>query len=842
MDTPMSRLRVVLNNRYVALGLVILFAFIIAFATALIARDRTPAFTTDAEQPSSPTSPRSTTGGYADVTSSGRSESTTAEAPSVFDKITSIFQKDGPASSPTSPATTTASGPKKSSQDSATTQNTPATGGSDVALQTDKPFIPELREAPELPQISIQKYVLTTELPVKPVSAKIYELKTLFTDTDVADRALKLGFERIDAIEKGGSIQKLYDLKNSQYLGFDMSSGHFTFYSEPGVPIPNPTASVTSTALQILRTAGIADSYLIASATYQRKDDTTGSTFVEFHRDWKAIGGPIINPLGLLNLTQKDRLDGVSLGWQSPFAIPDAMTINASDGYNDMLRPDTFNTITVKLSLKNRRVYEVASTMPEIIASERLTDESIISPIEAFTSYTKGATTLGFTGPAGDGDVMLPEVYSNGMAFSKSVDVADFEVIYPEMSEAGPKQWWCPVYALRSFGKVQTGFEVQYAHTVPASRDPRCASATLGARSPSSSSSRTLAQAQAPTVVPTVITGAEKSNSLKYGTIVFKVEAVPDSPSNDCPTDLNHSYVFNQTSDYTDYIAWIDRSVSYQNGTKRRPLASRRIEGPDRIWYFVRKVKSTSNPQLTSISSAYTGAELYNFRERAKAASSQGEGAVAPLDPALRNLDTVFCQYLVTGSPWIYAYAPTPTTLSIVPRPVGDIAYAQPPLLHGGWSVTTTSSNSLTLSTGITKPALHWEYSAKPVQEALRTYRNQHPSDDTRGFIIPTHELQSFIATLSSDMGLNQTERENLIAELQRPSLAFTQPYIKITFASQEFLQNTLPLDVNPQPDSLSRVFIVLQGITAPYSIQQPPLPRISRTGLTVVETGIIRL
>ncbi len=835
MDTEQSRLRSLLNNRYIALGIVVMCAFVVALAVALFNRGTVPGRqATSLTQSSTSTSPQSGSAGTDNQSTSS------SEPSSFFEKVTRVFQKSGPASSTQS-----------SAQGSGTTSHTSGSRGTSASGtggtapdNADQPYIPELREAQKLPDISIQKYVLTTELPAKPVSPRIYQLKTSYTDKDIANRARSLGFEKIDAVEKGSFIQKVYDLKNSQYLGFDTRSGHFTFYSEPGVPIPNPTASATSTALQVLRNAGLADTYLIASATYQRKDDTTGSTFVEFHRDWKAVGGPIINPLGLLNLTQKDRIDGVTLGWQSPFAIPDALIVNASDGYNEMLRPDSFNTITVKLNLKNRRVYEIASTMPEIISSETLPEVSLITPIEAFTAYTKGQTSIGFTGPSGDGNIILPDVYSNGMAFSKSVDVTDFEVIYPDSSELGMGQWWCPAYALRSFGKVQTGFEVQYAHVVPASRDPRCLTPSTAslAHTLGVSASRTLAQAPIPSVVPTIITGDEDPSSLKYGTIVFKVEAVPGNPSNDCPTDFNHSYILAETSDYVDYVAWIDRSISYQNGSKRRPLASRRIEGPDRTWYYVRKLKAGSQAQLSSLSPSYSEGELLDFRMRAYNASSQGEAGVAPLDPQFANLDTVYCQFIMTGSPWIYAYAPTPTALSIVPQPLGGVAYAQPAQVHGGWDVVTTSSGAVRLADGLTKPALHWEYTAEPIQQALRTYRSLHTDDGTRGYVVPTEQLSSRIDTLARQMGLTDIERSNLLAELNRPSVISKKPYVKITFASDEFLTSALPLYLHPSPTSLHRIYFILEDVDAPASLVPPSIPQVTRTGLTVLETGIIHL
>lgn len=861
MDSFSERLRSLAQNKYFAYVTVIFFAFLTAVIFALFAYQntlkpqtsddiRTSVTTSGENGTNSPSLPSDTvfTGtagskdsgqaaGPARVDSAGANSA--VQQPSIVDRIISAITGKSlpqPTQTPSSPAGTTEGQPSASALE-------------EKELEGYRKVFGEARKAP---RITIGKHVLTTQLPETPQSLKAYQLKNTFTDGDIRQLAAKLGFTSVDAVEKKTTLSQLYDLGNQHYLGFDMKTGEFSYISEKGFAPSQASSNARQTAKTVLADIGYDDPTIRAYATYQRSDEP-GFIFVELHRDWDVMGAPIMNPIGMLNLTQAQRLDSVSIASQPDNYVEDTHITATSDNTDGHARPASFNTATVKLSVTDNRVYALSSNLPQIRSSEVLAADMIKTPIDAFHEYESGRTSFGLTAPSGEGSVNLADVYSNDLAASPVVDVTDFELMYAS-AQTGNPEWWCPVYALRSFGKVQTGFDVQFAHSVPASRDPRCQTAVLGA-----TSRNLLAQTTPPTptpdtfkVVPTVITGGVgASSSLQYGTIGFKAETIVETGNNECPANFNHSFPIAETSEYSDFIAWIDLNVGFRNpyiGSGRRkillPPEDQSGKGRDnfvpRQWYFVRKAHPGAS--LEALNPKYTGAELFNLRTKAMNLSSIGNPSVAPLDPKISNLETVSCQHITTGSPWVHVYAPQPTIFAVNLAPVGGVAYVSPHFTSSTdakWSFAADKSGSLTFENGLIKDGLFWEYYRHEVMAAYTDFTATHPQPKD-GFIVATSQLQSFMKGLVARMGLTTTEQAHVVAELNRESMQFASPFVKIRFVSQNFLSTALPLMVNPLPESMNRIYFELSAADTFEKVSQPMLPLISRIGTTVVETGFI--
>lgn len=840
MDSFAERLRALTKNKYFAYIAVIFFAFLTALIFAVFALQPTIAPTSE------------------DIrTSVGQAQQNSTDS------------SDSPSSSP-EPAQKTSSSPlgriisiitgKAVSQDTTTqdgqTEGTGNPTGSgenpsgDAGGQQENPadaIDRVLQGSTKMPEITIDKYVLVTDLPEKPTDMKAYRLKTSFTDTDAFDLADNLGFDSVDAVEKGTNLSQLYDLNDSHYLGFDTQTGGFTYLSETGLQPIRLGTTVSQTAKNILGQIGIDHPSIKPYATYKRSDDA-GYTYVELHADWSAIGGPIVNPVGFLNLTDTDRVDTLSIGSRIDNSHPDAQIIQTSDDTDGYARADGFNTITVKISDSNNRVYAISSNIPQILASETLATADLKSPIQAFDEYTKGQTSLALTGPSGEGTVNLADVYTGNISASESVDVIDFDIIYAA-SLTGHTDWWCPSYAFRSYGQVQTGFEVQYGHLVPASRDPRCQTAVLGsstqiAQTNTGSDTNVISPTpDASKVVPTAIVGGPNKNasSLQYGSLGFKVRAVVDVPTNECPTNsFNHSYTLDETGDYIDYIAWIDKNKGGPRSVKIGPNTTQ-ASFKARTWYFVRKKKAGSSATLESLSTHFSKSELHSFRARAYRASKIGDPTKSPLDQRFDGLETVTCQFIVTASPWIYAYNDTPTDLTVSLDPVGGVSYVNPSFTNTerySWDVTTQNDGTLNIAHSRNKQALFWEYNKYSV---LRAY-HMHARKPEHGFVVATSELENFMGGLSPRIGLNTIEQKNVLAELRRAGNQFDSPFVKVSFVSDDFVDTYLPLTVSPTPDTMHRVYFELTPLRSYTQIDQPNIPQITREGLTVIETGFIVL
>jgi hypothetical protein len=826
MDSFSEQLRTLAHNRYFAYAAVIFFAFLTALVFAILALQSTIAPTANDIRDSvarTETPGGTSTGGTG--TSAGGPTQPAAQSP--LDRIISIITGRSASQQPSE----STGGGAGSGTGGAGAQGKSA---EDVRAEAMRKV---LQASTQVPEIKIDKYVLVTNLPEKPTELQGYRLKTNYSDLDVTDLATKLGFQSIDAVEKYTTISQLYDIGQGHYLGFDRASGHFMYTSDTGFTPTRIGTTSQETAKNVLAQLGIDDSRIKPYATYRRTDNLD-SVYVELHRDWVAMGAPILNPVGMLNLTDTERLDSLSFSSQPDSSHVDTRITSTSDDMNGYSRPDSFNTITVHLASDNSRVLGISSNIPTIVEAVPLSGGSIKSPIDAFNEYKNGQTSMALTGPAGEGRLDLGDVYSNGLAASPSVDVTDFELIYAA-ALSDTQEWWCPSYALRSFGKIQTGFDVQFSHTVPASTDPRCQTAVLGA-----ATGRMFAQNTGPLVLPTpdasrvlpttIVGGPDKNaSSLQYGTLGFKVDAIIDTPVNECPPNFNHSYVLKQTPDYTDYVAWIDENV-----VPTRKLLGRVIKGQvknfkPRSWYFVRKKKAGSQATLESLNTSYSQSQLISFRQQAIRKSEIGDPNLSPLDPKFNGLETITCQHIVTASPWIYIYSDVDTDFSVQLDPVGGVAYVKPAFTDVAtytWDVTAGQNTS---------PTLFWEYYKADVLEAYRSFTSSHPVEQ-RGYVVASSSLKEFMAGLSVKLGLNVQEQKNVLAELNRESMAFTSPFVRVSFAPQAFVESALPLSVSPAPDHMNRIYFEFTPLSSFEKISHPALPQIIRGGSTIVETGFI--
>ena len=84
-------------------------------------------------------------------------------------------------------------------------------------------------------------------------------------------------------------------------------------------------------------------------------------------------------------------------------------------------------------------------------------------------------------------------------------------------------------------------------------------------------------------------------------------------------------------------------------------------------------------------------------------------------------------------------------------------------------------------------------------------------------------------------MGLNQKELEDFI-EFLVPFMK-KNPYNKISFQTADYTENA-KLIVNPEPDSVLRIFMVFQPLDKFIQIEEPILNKFERTGFTLIEWG----
>lgn len=837
MDSFIERVRSLTENKYFAYIAIIFFAFLTALVFAIMAlQSSTPEDIREQVQnqvnqqvgTSNGSVNNTNESGSIDGSSQTSSGTSNSSQPSIVDRIIDAL-----------------TGRRQENPDTTSETQQSGIGGSNEDTQSVERVIDR---STSMPDIQIDKFVLTTELPQKPASMQVYQVKNSFTPDDIQNLAYDLGFEIVDAVEDGASTSQLYDIDNEQYLGFHKGTGHFTFISEIGLQPDSPASTPTQTAKNVLAQLGLDHPSMQPYATYKRKDDRTDMVYVEMHANWSTIGAPIINPLGILNLSQDEPLSSLTIGKQD-LRIPDENIIDTSDNADGLARPSGFNTVTMKISEADGKIYNMSYEAPHIIGSEAVASTAIKSPVQAFSDYTKGNTSLGITGPTGSGNISLADIYSGNTAASETVDVADIEIVYPQTNSHMPS-YWCPSYTFTSYGKVQTGFDVKYVHTVPAVSDSRCQASVLGettelaqtqpgpfVTSPTPDKPNVpITQVVGPTNDP-LQSGSKAADSLQYGTIAYTYTVVVDTPVNECPPNFTNSYSVGETADTLEYIAWIDPNqpnVTLEPGQETRTFGNGTRA---RIWYYVVKQKQGSQAQLTSLSPSKTKNEVIAIRNKIFSRTCKiGKAHMCPKDPQVDSLATVSCKYLLTASPWLYAYSDFDQTVDLTVNPIGGMQYAQPALNGGNtWSVTTQRNGNMLFNNRETDGLL-WEYHKESVKHAYAEFEDK----PNKGFIVSADQFKPFMAGLMNQIGLNEQEKKNALAELNRESSKIESPFVKVAFVPTSFVDEAFPLSISPAPDSVNRVYFEITELGTYQHIETPKLPVVSRNGLTIVETGYL--
>lgn len=108
--------------------------------------------------------------------------------------------------------------------------------------------------------------------------------------------------------------------------------------------------------------------------------------------------------------------------------------------------------------------------------------------------------------------------------------------------------------------------------------------------------------------------------------------------------------------------------------------------------------------------------------------------------------------------------------------------------------------------------------------------------DLSRGFVIKGSETIGFLQSTLAKLGLTPKEYNEFIV--------YWLPYMQnnkynlIHFATKEEYSDKVILDIEPRPDSLLRIFMVIKKLDTEIEIKPQELNSFIRTGFTVVEWG----
>ena len=174
--------------------------------------------------------------------------------------------------------------------------------------------------------------------------------------------------------------------------------------------------------------------------------------------------------------------------------------------------------------------------------------------------------------------------------------------------------------------------------------------------------------------------------------------------------------------------------------------------------------------------------------------------------------------------PIIYIYPQEETEVSIKVGYPENLTCTYPKY-ENGWDVIASPDGDLKdVKTGRNLYALYWE--------GIRT-KEENIED---GFVVKGENVASFLEEKLEILGLDEREAEEFIV-YWLPILEKNE-YNFIRFYEKEEIDEMMPLEINPEPETLIRVLMGWKKLDKNIDIKEQKLEKVQRTGYTVVEWG----
>ena len=178
----------------------------------------------------------------------------------------------------------------------------------------------------------------------------------------------------------------------------------------------------------------------------------------------------------------------------------------------------------------------------------------------------------------------------------------------------------------------------------------------------------------------------------------------------------------------------------------------------------------------------------------------------------------------IEEKPIIYLYPETTTELSVKLGKPENITCSYPKY-NNGWNVIANTDGTLIdKNTGRKLYSLYWEGI------------HSEPSNFEEGFVVKGTDTIKFLEEKLAILGLNEFETEEFIV-YWLPKLQSNE-YNYIRFATIDEINKNMPLEINPNPDTLIRILMTFKGLEKPIDIAEQQLVTPERTGFVAVEWG----
>lgn len=178
------------------------------------------------------------------------------------------------------------------------------------------------------------------------------------------------------------------------------------------------------------------------------------------------------------------------------------------------------------------------------------------------------------------------------------------------------------------------------------------------------------------------------------------------------------------------------------------------------------------------------------------------------------------------GKPVVYLYPERTMDVSVKVL-IDEFSKTVPEHGENGWTVSATPDSQIfNYADGQTYPYLFWEGHKKGGLNV------------DQGFMVSRSELSSFLPDALAKMGLNEVETRDFMDFWYPIMSAHSEDYFFISFAGTEDFNKVAPLEIEPNPDTLIRVFMYYNPVSKPFAVAEQTLRSVPRNGFTVVEWG----
>ncbi len=689
------------------------------------------------------------------------------------------------------------------------------------------------------PTISFGNWVGFTPPTAQSTPLGTYTLKQSFSQPEVTLLAQKL--QTADSVKNDKNTLTAYSITTDKtsFMVFNMRSGEFVYNSTKGIPLAS-TGTVEEKSTAFLQSIGWYDPSLKVSATYKDRKKS-GVTYVEIHRNWNVVGGPILNSIGLLNIPLEHPLASLTMN-QTLLSTPkDSDIYGTTDNKDGLARSTDFNTMTLAIDDATQSLKTIKSNIRPITSGPLATN--LISYQQAVDNLISKKYSFIFTTPSGGGSAIdWQSVYPGNIASAKEAHVTENILAYLEETPMSTQTELKPYYIFRGYSQLDSGYRVTFTAAVPATPSNVQSSTSTFSFIHDAYASQDATQKQGtfdssvdPTPLPTV---ADQLALPDFSCKPSSSELTPVYENSGvkfgwAPYTYWKGEYRSDHSGYWYYIPEAGTTASVVNSNLDSIIAAleqttnaKVREERSKIQYDISKNLPAGQKLEANGVDTNTGSDLENTQKQGTFYTQKNVDPVV-LSNVFQTINDSFgvCPIRLTGSsPTVFVYGPQGKHITI--SPTHTFTYTDPYLnTDNDWHVTVNGLNGLNslMVNGGDRPYLYYEYDKVSFNRP------------TTGWNVRKDALKKWVAgELAEKLQLTSAETDRAYFEIEHASRKITSNTIFVSILPENEVNAKVPLFSSE--GTVTRVHFYVG--TAHKNVVTPVVDPITRPDILILELG----